>query len=116
MAVTEGLTGGPTELRGFVWSDQPCGAFCFAEWEPNSSQPDRCVNDPAWCVNDPGRNRPAEFGDGNTDSCVARSMHPGGVHVLFADGSLRFVGNTIDRTIWRATATIFGREVIPLQE
>jgi prepilin-type N-terminal cleavage/methylation domain-containing protein/prepilin-type processing-associated H-X9-DG protein len=116
MAVTEGLTGGPTELRGFAWSDQPCGAFCFAEWEPNSPQPDRCVNDPAWCVNDPGRNRPAEFGDGNTDSCVARSMHPGGVHVLFADGSLRYVGNTIDLTIWRATATIFGREVIPLQE
>jgi hypothetical protein len=26
------------------------------------------------------------------------------------------VGNTIDLTTWRATATIFGREVIPLQE
>lgn len=116
MAVAEGLTGGPTELRGFAWSDQPCGGFCFAEFEPNSPEPDRCDAAPGWCVNDPGRNRPVAAGNGDTDSCVARSMHAGGVQVLFADGSLRFVRNAVDRSVWRATATISGGEIIPLQD
>jgi prepilin-type N-terminal cleavage/methylation domain-containing protein/prepilin-type processing-associated H-X9-DG protein len=113
MAVTEGLTGGPREIRGFAWSDQPCGAFCFAEWEPNSPLPDRCYNDPSWCINDPGRKRPATVANnGVTDSCVARSMHPGGVQVSFADGGVRFVGDTVARNVWRASATIAGGEAV----
>jgi prepilin-type N-terminal cleavage/methylation domain-containing protein/prepilin-type processing-associated H-X9-DG protein len=36
---------------------------------------------------------------------AARSRHPGGVNVLFADGSVRFVGNAVDLDAWRAAAT-----------
>ncbi len=31
---------------------------------------------------------------------TARSLHPGGVHVLFVDGAARFVGDAVDRGLW----------------
>ena len=36
---------------------------------------------------------------------TARSYHPGGVNILLADGSARFVSQTIDLDIWRAMGT-----------
>ena len=32
----------------------------------------------------------------NDNYCAVRSRHPGGVQVLFADGSVQFIGNSID--------------------
>jgi prepilin-type processing-associated H-X9-DG protein len=43
----------------------------------------------------------------------ARSWHPGGVNVLFGDGSVRSVNNGIDPATWRAIGTRNGGEVIP---
>jgi prepilin-type N-terminal cleavage/methylation domain-containing protein/prepilin-type processing-associated H-X9-DG protein len=43
---------------------------------------------------------------------AARSRHPGGVNVLFADGSVRFVADTIALATWRALGTMNGGEVI----
>jgi prepilin-type N-terminal cleavage/methylation domain-containing protein/prepilin-type processing-associated H-X9-DG protein len=40
------------------------------------------------------------------------SYHPGGVNVLFLDGSVRFVKETINTSTWRALGTHFGGEVI----
>ena len=40
------------------------------------------------------------------------SHHPGGVNVLFLDGSVHFVKETIDRSTWRALGTRAGGEVI----
>jgi prepilin-type N-terminal cleavage/methylation domain-containing protein/prepilin-type processing-associated H-X9-DG protein len=41
---------------------------------------------------------------------TARSYHPGGVNVAMADGSLRYVGNEIDPTVWTTMSTIAGAE------
>ncbi|MEX0613270.1 MAG: DUF1559 domain-containing protein [Pirellulales bacterium] len=41
---------------------------------------------------------------------AARSRHPSGVHVVFVDGSLRFVSDSINITFWRALGTIAGGE------
>lgn len=41
----------------------------------------------------------------------ASSRHVGGVNVLYLDGSMKFVSDSVDLTIWRAAATIAGREV-----
>jgi prepilin-type N-terminal cleavage/methylation domain-containing protein/prepilin-type processing-associated H-X9-DG protein len=41
----------------------------------------------------------------------ARSNHTGGVNVLFTDGSVRFVGNGVNLTTWRAFATVNGDEI-----
>jgi prepilin-type N-terminal cleavage/methylation domain-containing protein/prepilin-type processing-associated H-X9-DG protein len=40
------------------------------------------------------------------------SYHPGGVNVLFLDGSVHFVTQTINRSTWRALGTRAGQEVI----
>ncbi|RMF97498.1 MAG: DUF1559 domain-containing protein [Planctomycetota bacterium] len=42
----------------------------------------------------------------------ARSYHPGGVNVLFADGSVHFVRETVDLDSWRALGSIRGGEVV----
>jgi len=44
------------------------------------------------------------------DPWKANSFHPGGVELLLADGSVRFVSETIDLATWRALATIQGGE------
>jgi prepilin-type N-terminal cleavage/methylation domain-containing protein/prepilin-type processing-associated H-X9-DG protein len=40
------------------------------------------------------------------------SFHPGGVNVLMADGSVRFVIENINPAVWRAMGTISGGEVV----
>jgi prepilin-type N-terminal cleavage/methylation domain-containing protein/prepilin-type processing-associated H-X9-DG protein len=40
-----------------------------------------------------------------------RSQHPGGVNVLFCDGSVRFVADGVNLAAWRALATRDGGEV-----
>ena len=42
---------------------------------------------------------------------AARSRHPGGVNVGMADGSVRFVKNSINLFTWRALSTTQGSEV-----
>ena len=41
---------------------------------------------------------------------AARSQHPGGVNVLLADGSVQFIFDGIDLTVWQALSTRNGNE------
>ena len=43
---------------------------------------------------------------------TARSRHPGGVNILFADGSVHFIKNSINLAAWQAIATVAGGEVV----
>ncbi len=43
---------------------------------------------------------------------AARSFHPGGVNTAFADGSVKFITETIDQPVWNGLGTRAGREVI----
>jgi prepilin-type N-terminal cleavage/methylation domain-containing protein/prepilin-type processing-associated H-X9-DG protein len=45
-------------------------------------------------------------------SISASSAHPGGANVLFADGSVKFIKSTINRTTWMSLGTKNGGEVI----
>ncbi|MEN6496332.1 MAG: H-X9-DG-CTERM domain-containing protein, partial [Thermoguttaceae bacterium] len=45
---------------------------------------------------------------------AARSRHPGGVNVCMADGSTRFVSETIALSIWRGASTVQGGETTSL--
>jgi prepilin-type N-terminal cleavage/methylation domain-containing protein/prepilin-type processing-associated H-X9-DG protein len=79
-----------------------------------------------WTLQDTGRGGPyyhvmspnqpacAVFaGFGNVDSFIGpSSLHPGGVNVLFLDGSVRFIKSTIDLPTWNALGTRAGGEVI----
>jgi len=114
MAITEGLVGAlSSDGRGMAWSDQSAGQFVHTDLGPNSRLPDRCFSG-SWCQSVPNddRYRPWVRGDTTTtDTCAARSLHPGGVHALFSDGSVHFLSQTISIDIWRALATIQGGEV-----
>jgi prepilin-type N-terminal cleavage/methylation domain-containing protein/prepilin-type processing-associated H-X9-DG protein len=43
---------------------------------------------------------------------ASRSYHPGGVNVSFADGSVRFIAETINAEAWKALGTRSGGEVV----
>jgi prepilin-type N-terminal cleavage/methylation domain-containing protein/prepilin-type processing-associated H-X9-DG protein len=40
------------------------------------------------------------------------SLHPGGLNVCMADGSVKFIQNTINPATWSALATIRGKEIV----
>lgn len=45
---------------------------------------------------------------------TTNSMHDGGVHVLMADGAVRFVNDNVARVVWRGIGTRNGNETITL--
>ena len=68
-------------------------------------------------VNVPGKRTCAGFPFGAAMADMAMhvpptSRHPGGVNVLFGDGSTRFVKNSVDLKTWRAIGTRNGGEVV----
>jgi prepilin-type N-terminal cleavage/methylation domain-containing protein/prepilin-type processing-associated H-X9-DG protein len=68
-------------------------------------QPPRCH------VNDIHRHL-ACSGDHPRARQTARSYHPGGVHVCFADGSVRFINDTIDRRTWGILMSMSSGETV----
>ena len=46
-------------------------------------------------------------------TCTAASLHPGGANVLFADGHVRMIRETVTVQVWRALATRNGGELFP---
>ena len=51
-------------------------------------------------------------GAGNRGAHTASSRHPGGVNVMFCDGSVRFVKDTVSPPSWWAIGTMANGEVI----
>jgi prepilin-type N-terminal cleavage/methylation domain-containing protein/prepilin-type processing-associated H-X9-DG protein len=97
------------DLRGFSWWGS--GASYTAWNPPNSSLPD-VTEASSYCVypyqNNPPCTQPATLTRFNT----ARSRHPGGVNTVFADGSVKFIKNSIGLVTWRGLSTTAGGEVI----
>lgn len=54
---------------------------------------------------------PLSYGGGR-GLYTARSNHPGGVNAVMADGSARFVADSIDVALWRALSTREGHEAL----
>jgi prepilin-type N-terminal cleavage/methylation domain-containing protein/prepilin-type processing-associated H-X9-DG protein len=59
----------------------------------------------SWCTDAASQNNECEF-------AKAQSYHPGGVNVLMADGSVRFIKDSINQAAWWALGTKAGGEVI----
>jgi prepilin-type processing-associated H-X9-DG protein len=91
-----------SDPRGFAWVN---GEFRCALYNhrmtPNSEMPD-CMG---VTIGGPVETRYAPYG-----WRTARSRHADGVNLLLADGSLRFVGDTIDPAAWQALSTVEGGE------
>ena len=75
----------------WIWGNAACNGF-VAYLPPNSPDSDIAAHGMGWFS--------------------ARSSFPGGVNVAYCDGSVRFIGDSINLDTWRALATRAGGEVI----
>ena len=109
LMASEVVVGQGRDLRGFSWWGD--AAAFEAYLAPNSSFPDILFS-PYYCI-DAAPNPPCA---GTTtalpDNYAARSRHPGGVNVNMADGSVRFVKNSLSIRTWRALSTTQGGEIV----
>ena len=90
------------DIRGDMLNDDnPCTQFMTIH-TPNSGRDASTFCDSVtYPLNPPCQHLP----DDNTPSQkAARSRHPGGVNVLFGDGSCHFVRDDIDPLVWKALA------------
>jgi len=99
------------DRRARLWNDDSINYQVSTHIGPNSRAPDFGV-----CVNDLARGLPCTTDTNSADSLGfymgSRSRHPGGVNVLFCDGSVRFIKDSIALTVWQALSTMNGGEVI----
>ena len=97
------------DIRGDIYNDDQCGATFMAYSTPNAKLPDQL----GYCTYPLGVNPPCKAVNTKTPTFnAARSLHPGGVNALLADGSVRFFKDSVNLQIWRALATSAGGEVV----
>ena len=114
---SEVITGKGPDLRGVAWwADM---AAFTTNLPPNSTLPARIYSTGAFSYPDSNNNPPAILATTAGTSSVApplytgsRSRHPGGVNTAMADGSVKFIKNTINVRTWRALSTTQGGEII----
>jgi prepilin-type N-terminal cleavage/methylation domain-containing protein/prepilin-type processing-associated H-X9-DG protein len=94
-AACESAAGTFTAARGGKWIDGHYGNTLYNHFYPPNAKNWDCGN-----------------GSHNKGLSTARSNHAGGVNLLLADGSVRFVRNSVQPATWRALATRDGGEVI----
>lgn len=92
----ESLANGPVwswnGYRGYAWILGKAYSSTFNTYlPPNPKHPDVCVLAYGWFS--------------------ARSHHEGGVHVTLADGSVRFVTESVDLQVWQNAGSIADRQV-----
>jgi prepilin-type N-terminal cleavage/methylation domain-containing protein/prepilin-type processing-associated H-X9-DG protein len=95
-AACDGAAGTFSALRGGKWIDGHYGNTLYNHfYTPNPVGKWDCGN-----------------ASHNKALSTARSYHAGGVNVLLADGSVRFVRDAIPLAVWRSLATRAGGEVV----
>jgi prepilin-type N-terminal cleavage/methylation domain-containing protein len=102
-------TGGWGEGGGYWGGGEGGGyGFCTA-YPPNSTVADQVYQ----CKSTTWPNAPCtSMSTYATQMNLARSYHVGGVQVLMADGSIRFVSNNINGATWQALSTRMGGESV----
>jgi prepilin-type N-terminal cleavage/methylation domain-containing protein/prepilin-type processing-associated H-X9-DG protein len=86
--------------RGFMWASGEARCVSYNHYyTPNSKNFDCVANDPTMTYIAVGYR-------------AARSRHSGGVNALLADGSVRFIPDSISLQVWQALGTRTGGEVV----
>jgi prepilin-type N-terminal cleavage/methylation domain-containing protein/prepilin-type processing-associated H-X9-DG protein len=133
MLMAEVLQGTGVDVRGLVWSSLPAAGAFYTRFTPNGYRDFYQLAVPTpkgagwpangvanadilpngFCVPEPLQGMQClnvnSFGYAYA---AARSRHPGGVNVLFADGSVKFMKDTINAITWIGLGSINGGEVI----
>ena len=105
----------PNDLRGVHWIDIPGLSQIYTHAAPNTALPDLFTPSARFCppsYNRPDLNLPCAGASLDEMTAASRSRHPGGVNILKADGSVRFVSQNINLSIWQAMGSISGGEVV----
>jgi prepilin-type processing-associated H-X9-DG protein len=105
----------PNDLRGVHWIDIPGLSQIYTHAAPNTAIPDLFTPSARFCppsYNRPDLNLPCAGASLNEMTAASRSRHPGGVNILKADGSVRFVSQNIDLATWQAMGSISGGEIV----
>jgi prepilin-type N-terminal cleavage/methylation domain-containing protein/prepilin-type processing-associated H-X9-DG protein len=100
------------DIRGLtIWS---VGAAFEAGLPPNSGLPGDVYYQAGLCQYPGLNNPPCTFPQTSALFLQngARSRHPGGVNVVFGDGSVKFIKNSINLATWRALSSTQGGEVV----
>ena len=110
LLTSEVIVGQGFDLRGFSWWFQ--GAAFEGYLGPNSTSPD-LLQSQSYC-NYPAQGNPPCAGAPSilAITSAARSRHAGGVNVGMADGSVRYIKDTINFMSWRALSTSRGNEIV----
>ena len=100
MAVAEYLKGLDSwDARGQPYTNRAGCQTLFVTLGPNSAAADNLCTvflSDGSTVSDPGSNLPCVGGGDGANFASPRSRHPGGVNVVFCDGSVHFIGDAID--------------------
>lgn len=103
MAVAEYLKGiDEGDIRGFPISNRAGLQMLFVKLGPNSTGEDSLY--PSFCTadyNQPSQNLPCNGGGATYAYAASRSRHPGGVNVVYCDGSVHFIPDQIDIAVWQ---------------
>jgi prepilin-type N-terminal cleavage/methylation domain-containing protein/prepilin-type processing-associated H-X9-DG protein len=103
--VTEYLRGYKDCMRGWFYTNRSGFKFLVARNTPNSSSPDALFSSNCKSPERPSapeRNLPCQRAHTANSHASARSMHPGGVNGLMADGAVNFHADSIDLVAWRS--------------
>jgi prepilin-type N-terminal cleavage/methylation domain-containing protein/prepilin-type processing-associated H-X9-DG protein len=95
------------DIRGRYYNPGHSGVAFSTRLPPNTRVPD--VFD--WCSDNPPPQAPCTW-SGQYIFVLARSYHSQGVNLALADGSVRFVPNTIDPRVYLALGSRNGGEVV----
>jgi prepilin-type N-terminal cleavage/methylation domain-containing protein/prepilin-type processing-associated H-X9-DG protein len=112
MLAAELIQGQGADLRGFTWYGPTSGFTTYIG--PNSLLPD-VLSEQSQCVYPWSSNPPCTWNPGTVDApeyLASRGLHPLGLNVAMADGSVHFVKNQLNLAVWRALSTTQGAEVI----
>ena len=93
------------DLRGRYFNPASSGVAFSTRLPPNTLVPDQFN----WCSLTPLPRAPCIYTDINV-FVLARSYHPNGVNMGMVDGSIRYVNNTIDPTIYKAMGSRNGAD------
>jgi prepilin-type N-terminal cleavage/methylation domain-containing protein/prepilin-type processing-associated H-X9-DG protein len=116
--MAEVLQGAEFDIRGTLWQSVPGGSHFMSRVTPNKTRDVYAnavegdfLNQIIFCVPEPSLPCRAPSGD-RAAYAGARSRHAGGVNVLWGDGGVRFIKDSIQPQIWVALNSIGGGEVV----
>ena len=101
---------GGHDVRGRMWNTIHAGTSFTTMYPPNSTVGDNTMGYCGAVVGAPCSASPTD----TNAFALARSKHTGGVNATLADGSVRFVSNSIDPNTWLRLGTRSGGEVVTL--